>query len=154
MLRPVKWRNPYDMEECERIGRETATVNDEPSTVQEQFEKDCDINVMIKRFGLEKVSSIPIDPSRFGDFSDTPDLRTALEIVRDAEYQFMQLPPKVRARFRNSPAELWEFLQDEENVEEAVRLGILENPRQDGAERVSLETPAEGGEPPKGADHA
>lgn len=151
----MKWRDPYDEKANEEIGRKCATVNEGPVLTQQQFAQDADINVLVRRFGVEKLAEMrPMDPSTFGDFTEAPDLRTALEVMRKAEDDFMALPPRVRARFQNSAAELWEFLQDEENRAEAEFLGLVEKAPEKGAESVFAETPAEGGETPKGSDDA
>ena len=38
----------------------------------------------------------------------------------------MDLPAKIRQRFNNNPAELIAFLQNSDNIEEAVELGLME----------------------------
>lgn len=152
------YRTGEDENENEVIGQACATVNEGPRLTQQHFAQDADINVLVRRFGVEKVSSAVIDPAAFGDFSNAPDLRQALEIMRDAEEKFMHLPPKVRSRFQNSAAALWDFLQDPENGEEALALGLLVKRPEKGSQAVSA-SPVEPvvspkGEPPKGADNA
>lgn len=122
----VKWRVGDDEEENRRVGDACIQFNNEPTRTVQSFAQDADINVLVRRFGIEKVASTVIDPSMYGDFTQAPDLRGALEIMRDAEDQFMKLSPKIRGRFENSPAKLWEFLQDPSNLEEAVFLGFVE----------------------------
>lgn len=121
------YRTQYDVELDEEIGLATATVNDEPSLTQQQFIEDCDINVLARRFGLVDTSMpvAPIDPRHYGDFTEVPDLRTALDLVNDARNRFMELPARMRERFNNSPGRLWDFVNDPENADEAVRLGLL-----------------------------
>lgn len=121
-----RWRTGYDEAENERFGQLTATVNEEPSLTQQSFAVDADINVLVQRFGLTNIPVVPFDPSAYGDFSEAPDLREALEIMRDAKEGFAALPARVRRRFDNDPAELWEFLQDDRNREEAEQLGLVE----------------------------
>ena len=43
-----------------------------------------------------------------------------------AQADFMDLPAKIRQRFNNSPAELISFLQNSDNFDEAVELGLME----------------------------
>lgn len=138
------YRTQYDVGLDEEIGRATVTVNEEPSLTQQQFVEDCDINVLARRFGLtdSPMPMAPIDPRYYGDFTDVPDLRTALDLVNDARNRFMELPAKMRERFNNQPGRLWEFVNDPENAEEAVRLGLLAR---------SPETPPESPQEPKKA---
>lgn len=91
-----------------------------------QAEKDsCDINNILKRF--EKTGMLPEmierEP-RYGDFSEVPDYQQACEIVERAEAQFMALDAGVRSRFANDPSKFLEFMHDEKNVEEIVKMGL------------------------------
>lgn len=125
-LNRFKWRSAYDDTE-EREGLACATTNDEPSLTQQSFTEDADINVIVRRFGLDK-GPLPVeavDPRYYGDFTNVPDLRTALEIVRDSENKFMDLPADIRKRFDNSPAKMWHFVNDPDNAELAVKWGLL-----------------------------
>jgi len=55
-----------------------------------------------------------------------PGLRDILEIQREAADYFRALPARIRNRFRNDPLELLTFVQDPENLEEGIALGIFE----------------------------
>jgi hypothetical protein len=122
----LSFRLPYDeernLDEAMRV-----QINTGPDTiVQKQFAKDADINELVRRFGLLGKLPEPVtDPRFYGDVEDIPDLRTALDRIRDAQQRFAALPSRVRARFRNQPAELFAFLEDERNRPEAVQLGLL-----------------------------
>ncbi|AYP28829.1 MAG: minor capsid protein [Microviridae sp.] len=121
----MRWRNPYDEEENAFYRELAANPGGGEVITQQHFAVDCDLNNMVKRFGIKGVPVMPIDPSSYGDFSGAPDLREALEIIRDAREQFEALPAVMRRRFDNNPAELYAFLQDPQNVEEAITLGLL-----------------------------
>lgn len=125
------WRNPHDAADCERHGLQAATRNDEPSLTQQHFTEDSDVNVIARRFGLDKgpLPNLPIDPRFYGDFSQVPTLREALDIIRDAEDKFRDLDPRLRARFRNNPWEMHDFLMDATNFDEAIRLGLIVPPQ-------------------------
>jgi len=127
MRHQIKYRLQNDAEASEAAGDECITYCDDESLTQQQFADDCDLNVLAFRFGLtgKPLPIEAIDPSYYGDMSDVPDLRTALDLVNDAKNKFMDLPSKLRTRFDNSPAKLWAFVNDPENGPEAVRLGIL-----------------------------
>lgn len=135
------YRLPYDMEADEREGAAAATYFDDESLTQQQFADDCDINILAVRFGLvgKPMPMEAFDPSYYGDLSEVPDLRTALDLVNDAKNKFMDLPSRIRNRFDNSPGKLWAFVNDPDNADEAVRLGLLKQ-----VEVVQPETPPEG----------
>jgi len=52
------------------------------------------------------------------------DFQSAMNVVRQADENFMRMDAKVRARFHNSPQEFLEFFANSDNMDEAVRLGL------------------------------
>lgn len=111
-----------------RISDQAGVCCRDESLTQQQFKDEADINVLVKRFGLDGLMQRipPVDPGYYGAAGDLPDLRTVLEVAREAQERFMSLDPKIRRRFNNDPAELWRFVQDPSNHEDAVRLGLLQ----------------------------
>lgn len=103
---------------------------EEDSLTQQSFTQDADINVLARRFGMtnNKMPEVIPDPRLYGDYSNAPDLKTALDIIRDASAHFNQLPPELRFRFQNSPAHFWEFVHNPNNRDEGIRLGIFNPP--------------------------
>ncbi|WNK14973.1 MAG: internal scaffolding protein [Microvirus sp.] len=146
MKAQITFRHWNDAEANQKVGDACMLDNTEESLTQQQFADDADINVLAYRYGLDNqpMPTAPIDPSFYGDFTNVPDLRTAMDLVRDAENRFMDLPAKLRARFDNRPAKMWHFVNDPENADEAVRLGLLQRVPEGNAPAVQAE------EPPKG----
>lgn len=95
---------------------------DEVRTKQ-SFREECDINVLVKRFGLDAGAEGRVPPM-FGDYSGAVEFQEAQEIVARAQSQFNALPARQRERFHNDPAELLEFVMEESNQAEAVELGL------------------------------
>lgn len=146
MKRLMTYRLLHDVEADEKAAAECMVANTEPTLTQQQFAEDADINVLARRFGLDKVAipAAPLDPSFYGDFTEVPDLRTAMDLVNEATNRFMDLPAKLRERFDNNPAKLWHFVNDPENGPEAVRLGLLKQVQE--PQEVTDSPPKEGGE--------
>lgn len=119
------WRHQYDQTRDEIEGDLAGTVNNEPSRTVQSFAPDADLNVIAKRFGINGIPTTPIDPANFRDTTQDPDLRQVLEHQREAKDSFRALPEKLRKRFHNDPLEMWTFVNDPDNAEEAVRLGLL-----------------------------
>jgi len=144
MRNRLKYRLANDSEAHHAASDAAVTMNTEESLTQQQFGEDCDLNILAVRFGLtgKPLPVEALDPRFYGDMTDLPDLRSALDLVNDATNKFMELPSKLRTRFDNQPGKLWAFVNDPDNAEEAVRLGLLA--------RVP-EPPLQGETPPEGA---
>jgi len=118
-------RNPYNYDMA-LVSQETGLKCEDPSLAQQHMKDECDINVLVERFGVTGVMPVsPIEPS-YGDFSGVGDYHTALNKIRAADEAFMALPAKVRARFENDPNALLQFLQNEENRDEAIQIGLID----------------------------
>lgn len=96
-----------------------------PSMTQQQFADECDINLIVARYGLTGVMPETVKLPMYGDFTGIGDYREAIEAVRAADASFMELPPSVRAYFENDPQRLLEFVADDKNRDKAVELGLL-----------------------------
>lgn len=105
------------------------TEVDPKSTTQQQFKEECDINNIMKRY--TEYGALPmgrVGQPMFGDFSVPFDLQTAEDAIIKAKDMFYQLPAKVRAKFRNDPFELINFIEDADNQDEAIALGLIDEP--------------------------
>lgn len=101
-----------------------------PSRTQQQFKEECDVNNILRNYVstgvLNHVSEIAPE---FGDFSEVPsDYGEALALIEKSNEEFMKFPSEVRERFDNKPVNLINFLQDEKNLDEAVKLGLIKQP--------------------------
>lgn len=98
------------------------------SVVQQQFAAESDINEIVRRFGLTGELPNGIDMPVSGDFSEVEDFQSAMNMIRQAQESFLLLPADVRERFSNDPARVISFLDDPNNREEAIKLGIVAKP--------------------------
>lgn len=122
----IAWRHQYDFVTDAILRRATDIPHGGPSLTIQAPALDCDINEIVRRFGIGETQLPPApDPTAYGDLSDLPDLRAVLDLARDATERFYGLPSRIRTRFENDPAKLWDFVNDPQNDEEAVELGLL-----------------------------
>ncbi len=118
-------RNPYNYDMA-LVSQETGLECKDPSLAQQHMRDECDINIIVERFGVTgQLPQAPIEPS-YGDFSGVTDYHTALNKIRQAEAEFMALPAKLRARFDHDPNALLNFLENETNRDEAIQLGLID----------------------------
>ena len=101
---------------------------EEEGMTQQHFAKECDINEIVRRFGLTGELPENLKMPVSGDFTGVSDFQTAMNIVRQAEEEFLRVPAEVRARFANDPGRLMAFLDDPANRDEAVKLGLVNAP--------------------------
>lgn len=113
----------YDTDATSRL---TAWESDMPSMTQQQFKDECDINTIVKQFGL--TGKLPeagsVYAPTYGDFTDIDDFQSALHALQRASDSFMELPAHVRERFQNDPAKLVAFCSDARNADEIRALGL------------------------------
>lgn len=93
---------------------------------RQEFAEDCDINRIMARFEKTAlVEHVAKYEGRYGDFSEMPEsYQDAIELVREAEALFMDVPAKIRERFNNDPAEYLAFCLDDRNKAELQELGL------------------------------
>ncbi|QXP45064.1 internal scaffolding protein [Microvirus mar38] len=116
-----------------------AYKSDLPSAVHPEFAFECDINNLVetrvnkdgKQFSVMTGvgSSLPPNPDspKYGDFTGytSSNLTESMNVVARARAQFEMLPSNLRARFENDPRKLVDFVNDSNNYDEALRLGLV-----------------------------
>lgn len=120
-------RNPYNYD-SDQLSEDTGLeCKDESLTEQEHIE-EADINYIADKFmrtgEMPQVLQLPTPAEFDGIF----DFQTAMNTIAKAKLEFASLPAKIRSRFENDPAQLLEFVNDDNNREEAIRLGFIPKP--------------------------
>lgn len=94
---------------------------------QQNFREQCNINTIVDRARKSgMVSHVSGKMPQYMDVSNMTSYHEAMDTVLRAEYYFNALPAKLRERFYNDPEQLINFISNDENYEEAVRLGLVE----------------------------
>lgn len=102
--------------------------NPEDNYTQQSFKEECDINTIVRRFGLTGQLPDNVRVPQYGDFTGVTDYQSALNAVMQADAQFMELPAKLREQFNNDPQELLAFMEDPNNLDKARELGLVNKP--------------------------
>lgn len=110
------------------VSRETGLACTDVTRTQQQFAEECDINTIIRRFGLTGELPENLRVPQSGDFTSVHDFQSAMNAVRAAEEAFMEMPADVRERFNNDPGRFLAFVHDDKNRDEAAKLGLLVPP--------------------------
>lgn len=113
----------YDVD---AVSRETAlSCPAEDDRTKQSFKEECDINTIVRRFGLVGTLPETFKAPLVGDFTHVTDFHSAMNAVVEAKDAFMQLPAAMRRRFDHDPASLMKFLDDPRNLKEARELGLV-----------------------------
>lgn len=96
-----------------------------PSLAKQSFADECDINTIVRRFGLLGEMPVGVRMPTFADFTDVPSYHEAMNAIREADEAFYSMPAEVRARFHNDAGEFVEFCSNESNRDEARKMGLL-----------------------------
>lgn len=106
---------------------EVVTINDLPSLTQQQFKEECDVNHIMKKYTQTgELHHLSRKQGVYADMSEITDYQGMLHTVMEARQHFDALPADVREKFKNNPAELIKFVQDPNNYDEGVKLGLFE----------------------------
>jgi phage internal scaffolding protein len=99
------------------------------SLTQQHFKEECDVINIIKRHDRNGIiEHVQRGQARYGDFSEVEDYREALDLVRDAQDEFMTIPSDIRKKFDNDPGKFYEFVSNPDNKEELKTMGFIETP--------------------------
>jgi phage internal scaffolding protein len=101
------------------------------SRTKQSEKRSCDLDYIINKYQKTGLAPIHKD-ARYADFATVPDFQEAQNIMVKAREQFEALPAKLRKRFHHNPSEFLEFVANENNLDEMVKLGIVEKVHDDG----------------------
>lgn len=116
------------------------TVNNEPSMTDQQFKDDCDVNFIVNKFTKTgHLTHLAKFQGMYADVSAIPDLAEAMQIVSTAQTAFDTLPAELRSRFGNSPVNMVEFVNDVNNKDEAIKLGLIPQPQKEQKQDIKTD---------------
>lgn len=133
----MKFRTNYD----ERVISNGIEFTEPSRTKQSELEA-CDINNIMARYATTGVlTHLASGQPLYGDFSEVEDYQTSLNKVMSAEERFNSLPSDIRKKFDYDPQKMVEFILDEKNREECVKLGFINDIRS-SVDLPDIPTPA------------
>lgn len=141
---PPFMRSPYNYD-MNTAGNEDAIHCTDVSLAKQSFAEECDINTIVRKFGVTGELPTNIRMPSYGDFTGLNSFHEAMNAVAAAHESFDQMPAEVRARFHNNPQEFIEFCDNPANMAEARKLGLV--PEAEIAAAAALTTPPAGGTP-------
>lgn len=97
----------------------------EPTMAQQHFKDECDINNILKKYTVTGI--LPsIGPGQYLDCTDAGDYLSAIQTINQVDEFFSSLPAELRKQFNNDPAELLDFVSNDENIEKGIQMGLYQ----------------------------
>lgn len=108
--------------------RRVRVVNHEPSQTKQSFTQECDINQIMAKFQKTgAIDHLAKHQDQYG-FANSQSFHEAMNIVSTAKSMFQELPSSIRRKFENDPAKFLDFVEDPDNHDELVTLGLANAP--------------------------
>lgn len=126
--RVIELRSAFNYDPDEVSTEAGLLCPEDEGVTQQSFKDECDINTIVRRFGLTGELPQDYQMPQSGDFTGISDYHSAVNAVRAAEEAFMLVPAEIRARFANDPGKFMAFFDDPANRDEGLRLGLLQPP--------------------------
>lgn len=114
----VKFQKAY-------VETERPTVDTGQGLTEQTHKRQCDMNYILRDYrksGL--VKHMAKNRGRYDDVK-VEDFQQAMFIVNEAQQMFQGLPGEIRKKFDNKPEGFLAFVQDEGNIEEMKKMGIM-----------------------------
>jgi phage internal scaffolding protein len=99
------------------------------SEVQQCFKDECDMNFILDKYRTTGLADhVSRFQGKYEDLSQPVDFQSALNVVISAQEAFDTLPSDIRKKFSNSPQEFLEFVNNPDNQEKLVEMGLAQKP--------------------------
>jgi len=119
----------YDVDQA---SLDASFENVESSMTQQNFKDECDINTIVRKFGVTGAMPVTPIPPQFGDFTGVSSYQEALNLIMQAQDVFDSVPAHIRKEFDNDPQAFVEFTTNPNNRSTLVDWGlVVDNPAPD-----------------------
>lgn len=104
---------------------ESGLLCEDVSRTRQEFAEECDINTIVRRFGITGEVPTNVRMPMHGDFQELVTFQQAMNALVEAQKAFAAMPADVRSRFGNDPGVFVDFCSDPKNLDEAIKLGMV-----------------------------
>jgi hypothetical protein len=123
-IEPPFVRSPYNYdanEASDKSGLDTGTEGG----AKQSFKEECDINTIVKRFGIGYEMPDNVRAPEYGDFTGVDSFHAMVNTVAHTREQFELLPAHIRAFHNNDPVKYVEYSLDPKNRAQLKEWGLL-----------------------------
>jgi len=103
---------------------ESGLLCEDKSLTKQSFAAECDINTIVKNFGLTGKLPDDVRAPTYSDFEGIFDFHSAMNAIATAGEAFDAMDASIRSRFHNDPGAFVDFCSDPSNLPEMRKLGL------------------------------
>jgi phage internal scaffolding protein len=143
MSKVVKFKTAYG----DRTRKGFETTGD--SLTQQSHAAAADVRNIIKQYdrtGL--IANVQKGVAQYGDYSEINEYSEALNMVREANENFAELPSHIREQFSNNAGIFFEFATNPKNKEKMIEMGLSKAPAGKSPAKVEEVTTESDSAPP------
>lgn len=96
----------------------------ESTLTQQNTAEQTDINYIVAQFTRTGILPQAKQLPTYGDFTGVSDYRQALDLIRESDNMFQNLPSEARKHFNNSPADFLDYMLNEPQQALIDKLGL------------------------------
>lgn len=140
--------NPFTIDAEVHSDAHSIACSDPSLTIQADAAQ-ADINNIVRQFGITHElpygEAVPV----YDDYSEAPtDYHAAMNYIRDTDELFMKFPASVRTKFDNDTSSFLSFVDNPDNYNEAISMGLIPTPPASDAGGVVPPASETGGDKP------
>lgn len=98
---------------------------------EQSHRAEVDVNNIVKRHGMDLIQQTAALQELTYDNVPGNDFQEAMLMITKANETFEGMPSEIRKRFENDPAKFLDFVQDEQNVNELIEMGLAKPPEKE-----------------------
>lgn len=114
----------YNEEGIRIRNRVTVDCSGDKILVEQSHKDEVDINTIVKRHGMDLIAKTALLQQPQWDEVPGNDFQESMQIITKAQRTFDQLPSVIRKKFNNNPGEFLDYVQNPDNQDGLVDLGL------------------------------
>ncbi len=99
------------------------------SLTKQSMKDDSNINKIVQKYQQTGIITFANKQAARYDFATSDDYKQSMDVIKQADSMFAELPSSARAKFENDPQMFLDFVQDAENLPEMVEMGLAHAPQ-------------------------
>jgi phage internal scaffolding protein len=146
----TEFRKPYMHYPRVQIAFLDEDGNQAIGRTEQSHKIQCDMtNILQQRDRTGMITHVNAATARYGDYTEVNEFKQSMDLVLQAQEDFMALPSNIRERFHNNPGAFFEFATNPKNQDEMIALGLATKKAVPGESEASPSTAPKAEKPAK-----